>query len=254
MPEDDSVQPVNPIPPMNKNPNPNNPSRWSKPKSQANPETPTPSPTPGSSLSGSPPPGSGETLDYKAMVSGTVDFIASPQGEAAIGVVMLGLVLLAAVASAPATVPALGIMAGIGLLGAGLALGNGAFQGASAQQIQGDPLLLDLNGDGVKTTDFSYGVFFDHDNNGFAKWSTWVDDNDGILAVDLNNNGTSDDGTEIFGNNTVLPNGSLASDGYAALRAYDSNSDGVVNNLDQNFSQLKLLKGDRTLLSLERKS
>jgi len=125
------------------------------------------------------------------------------------------------------------------------------FQEAGAQQYLGDPILLDLNGDGIKTTDLDHGVMFDHDNNGFQEWSAWVDPNDGMLVADLNNNGIIENGTELLGNHTVLPNGSTAYDGYYALAAYDSNSDGVVDSSDQSFSQLKVLKGDGTLLTLQ---
>jgi len=32
-----------------------------------------------------------------------------------------------------------------------------------------DPLILDVNGDGIKTTTLADGAYFDHDKNGFAE-------------------------------------------------------------------------------------
>jgi len=127
----------------------------------------------------------------------------------------------------------------------------GKFEKAGEESLLSDPLLLDLNGDGIKTTDLSPGVFLDHDNNGFAELTSWVDANDGVLVVDKNGNGIIENGNEVFGNNSILANGQIAADGYASLADYDTNHDGVVNSSDANFSDIKVLKGDGTLLTLQ---
>ena len=77
-------------------------------------------------------------------------------------------------------------------------------------QEQASPLALDLDGDGVETTTVETGVYFDHDDNGFAEKSGWVGKDDGLLVRDINNNGQIDDGTELFGNNSVLSSGEKA--------------------------------------------
>lgn len=51
-----------------------------------------------------------------------------------------------------------------------------------------EPIVLDLDGNGFGTTNVSNGVYFDHENDGFAEASAWVGRNDGILVVDSNNN------------------------------------------------------------------
>lgn len=94
------------------------------------------------------------------------------------------------------------------------------------------PLIVDLDGDGVETSDIYGNVFFDHDGNGFAEKTSWVGKDDGLLVRDLNNNGQIDNGTELFGNNTVLSNGQKATNGFEALADLDSNNDGVFNNQD----------------------
>ena len=104
------------------------------------------------------------------------------------------------------------------------------------------PLIVDLDGDGVETTTVENGAYFDHDNNGFAEKTGWVGKDDGLLARDLNGNGQIDDGTELFGNNSVLSNGQKASNGFEALADLDSNNDGVFNNSDASWAQVKVWK------------
>jgi len=67
-----------------------------------------------------------------------------------------------------------------------------------------DPLILDLDGDGIETTTRENGIYFDHEVNGFAENSAWVGADDGLLVRDLNSNGVIDSGRELFGNNTLL--------------------------------------------------
>ncbi len=107
---------------------------------------------------------------------------------------------------------------------------------------QASPLALDLDGDGVETTTVETGVYFDHDDNGFAEKSGWVGKDDGLLVRDINNNGLIDDGTELFGNNSVLSSGEKAANGFEALADLDSNSDGVFNSSDTAWNQVKVWK------------
>lgn len=102
------------------------------------------------------------------------------------------------------------------------------------------PLVLDLDGNGINTLSTSAGVFFDHDANGFAENTAWVGQGDGILVRDLNNNGRIDNGRELFGNNTVLPDGTKAANGFEALRALDSNNDGLFNAEDTAWNEVKI--------------
>ncbi|NRP15406.1 calcium-binding protein [Marinobacterium sp. xm-a-152] len=110
---------------------------------------------------------------------------------------------------------------------------------ANAESIT-SPLVLDLDGDGVETIGIDQGVYFDHAGDGFAEKTGWVSPDDGVLAIDLNNNGKIDDGTELFGNNTQLSNGDKAANGFEALKEYDSNSDGVIDEFDRDFQALKV--------------
>jgi hypothetical protein len=63
-----------------------------------------------------------------------------------------------------------------------------------------DPLVLDLDGNGIPLTGREIsGVTFDINNNRFATPTGWVDSNDGILVRDLNGNGKIDNDSEMFG-------------------------------------------------------
>jgi len=102
------------------------------------------------------------------------------------------------------------------------------------------PIVLDLNGDGIQTTTLQQGVSFDVNNNGTVERTAWVARGDGLLVRDLNKDGLINDGGELFGEGTVLADGTRAADGYVALRALDSNLDGVIDAKDTAFGSLKL--------------
>jgi hypothetical protein len=102
------------------------------------------------------------------------------------------------------------------------------------------PLVLDLNGDGVQTVSTDQGVKFDLFNAEDQQQVGWVSKQDGLLAMDINGDGQINSGRELFGNNTLLPNGEKASDGWAALAAQDTNADGVVDAKDANFDKLRV--------------
>jgi hypothetical protein len=129
---------------------------------------------------------------------------------------------------------------------------------------RGDPLALDLDGDGVvETTALSKstttGTHFNLDAKGLSENTGWVSADDGLLVRDLNSDGQITSGRELFGNHTLLSNGQEASNGFEALQALDSNADGVINAADQAFASLQVWKdadGDGVtdageLLSLE---
>ncbi len=99
-----------------------------------------------------------------------------------------------------------------------------------------------VNGDGIATTAVTNGTHFDHDANGFAEATGWVNAQDGILVLDRNANGTIDSGRELFGSETLLANGQKAANGYVALAELDSNLDGQINNQDAAYTALNIWK------------
>ena len=63
---------------------------------------------------------------------------------------------------------------------------------------------------------------------------------DGFLALDLNGDGRINNGTELFGNETLLADGSKTGNGFQALAALDSTGDGVVDASDALFTDLRV--------------
>ena len=111
-----------------------------------------------------------------------------------------------------------------------------------------DPVVLDLNGDGVKLTSYNDSeVTFDVDNEGKQKRTGWVTPQDGILVDDKNHDGKINNITETISEYYNPNDGSIAdvdgkysTDGLAALKKLDSNHDGKFNNQDAKWNDLKV--------------
>ena len=101
------------------------------------------------------------------------------------------------------------------------------------------PLILDLDGDGVEADALA---FFDHEGDGWTELSRWANEDDGVLVWDKNNDGVINDGSELFGNNTVLANGRKAAHGFAALADLDDNGDGVIDASDAAWTELRVMR------------
>lgn len=117
---------------------------------------------------------------------------------------------------------------------------NQNFIAANVPRILRDPLIVDLDGDGIETTSADNKIMFDHNGDGIKYATGWVAADDAFLVRDINQNGFIDNGTELFGDNTVKQNGQKAQDSFDALADLDSNQDGIINAEDTAFSSLKL--------------
>ena len=113
---------------------------------------------------------------------------------------------------------------------------------AGATPPRRDPLVLDLDGDGIETTSTSDGpvLLFDHDGDGVKTGTGWVKPDDGWLVLDLNGNGTIDSGRELFGVDTLKCSGQLAKDGFDAIKDLDDNKDGKIDSADSVFANLRI--------------
>ena len=113
-----------------------------------------------------------------------------------------------------------------------------------------DPLILDIDGDGIHTTNpDNSNAYFDFDGSGSRTHTGWISAGDGFLVLDRNKNGTIDSGAELFSNFTPLANGTLAANGFDALREFDLNKDGVIDRDDAIWSSLRIWRdanGDGT--------
>ena len=107
--------------------------------------------------------------------------------------------------------------------------------------------MLDLNGDGIHTTGLPGPVWFDLDGDGTKEHITWTNPStmEGFLWVNLTGKNRVDNGTELFGTGTVMPDGSTAADGFQALAVYDrpehgGNGDGVIDARDAIWDSLRV--------------
>ncbi len=175
---------------------------------------------------GEDPGGSGFSLTYSGLTNSCVDFTWAALGEA--GLNPSGFEGFIWPTWNGIAVPAWNI----GAIGD---MFNGAGQ-------VGSPLILDLDGDGIETTRVTDGAYFDHDRNGFAEQTGWVGSDDGLLVFDRNNNGRIESGGELFGNNTILADGTHAANGFEALAEFDNNHDGKVDAQDAVFASLRVWK------------
>jgi hypothetical protein len=108
--------------------------------------------------------------------------------------------------------------------------------GGAIQQV--DPLVFDLDGNGVNLSSVENGVYFDMDADGTRDKTAWVSGGDALLALDRNGNGRIDDGSELFGEQ----NG--ARDGFAELARFDQDGSGSIDAKDNIFNSLILLHAD----------
>jgi hypothetical protein len=84
-------------------------------------------------------------------------------------------------------------------------------------------------------------VRFDLNGDGVKERTGWIGGYGGVglLALDLNGNGSIDSGLELFGEGTrIVGSGKKARDGYAALAQYDTNRDGVIDAKDPMYRKL----------------
>ncbi|WP_269153514.1 calcium-binding protein [Ralstonia solanacearum] len=114
------------------------------------------------------------------------------------------------------------------------------FRSAQAVQIYRDPIVLDLDGDGLELISSDGHIVFDHNADGISTGTGWVKSDDGILVHDLNSDGRIDSGRELFGDQTIKRDGNFAKNGFDALSDLDSNSDGNFTSADEAWRQIQV--------------
>ena len=97
-----------------------------------------------------------------------------------------------------------------------------------------DPLLLNLKGAGAELSTQTYQ--FDLNQDGEAEQLYFATGDSGFLALDRNNNGIIDDGSELFGAKT--------GNGFAELAQYDEDKNGFIDAGDRVFAQLLYYQKD----------
>jgi hypothetical protein len=112
-----------------------------------------------------------------------------------------------------------------------------------------DPLVLDLDGDGVELLGLGSGVQFDVNVDGALETTGWVGPDDGLLAMDLDGSGQIEDMSEVF---SEVFNGGNYTDSLAALATLDTNADQVISAEDDQFNEILVWQdGDSDGVSTE---
>lgn len=111
---------------------------------------------------------------------------------------------------------------------------NVRFGGEEAQLQQADPIVIDLDGDGLEVSSAANGVNFDITGDGVPEQTAFPTGGDGFLVFDRNGNGIIDSGRELFGDHHGAANG------FEELAKFDSNIDGLIDGSDPIFNQLKV--------------
>ena len=96
-----------------------------------------------------------------------------------------------------------------------------------------DPLILDLDGDGIETVDIGKAdLRFDVDGDGFAERTGWLSGDDGFLVRDLDRDGSIESIAEMFGG--------VGLSGIGMLAQFDLNGDGRIDAADAIWSELQI--------------
>lgn len=110
-----------------------------------------------------------------------------------------------------------------------------------------DPLVINLDGNIAQLSDQTF--LFDIDGDGQMDEISRLGAGSGYLALDKNNDGIINDGTELFG--------TKSGNGFADLAAYDSDGNGFIDEGDEIWSKLKIWimdeNGNQQLVSLAEK-
>jgi hypothetical protein len=104
-----------------------------------------------------------------------------------------------------------------------------------------DPLIIDLDGDGIELTQIEDGVNFNLWGHGHVQAISWLNGDDGFLALDRNQNGQIDNGSELFGNTSRD-----FADGFEDLAQLDSNNDLLITADDALFAHLMVWQDSNT--------
>jgi hypothetical protein len=120
-------------------------------------------------------------------------------------------------------------------------------EGGWWEQSNDCPLILDLNGDGIQTTNLFDSVsFFDPEGNGTLNRGGWTraDTEEAFVWVDLDGDKYVKHG-ELLGTAFPLPDGTTARNGFKVLQVYDrpengGNGDGLMTKRDALFGKLLL--------------
>lgn len=104
----------------------------------------------------------------------------------------------------------------------------------AGEAVKKDPLVINFNGTAAQLTDTKFS--FDLNSDGKDENISFVGGGSGFLALDKNNNGKIDNGSELFG--------TKSGNGFADLAAYDSDGNHWIDENDAVYSKLRVWSKD----------
>lgn len=111
-----------------------------------------------------------------------------------------------------------------------------------------DPLVINLDSDVASVSDVK--IHFDLDSDGSAEEISNLSSSSGFLAIDMNEDGIINDGSELFG--------AASGNGFMDLSQYDEDQNGWIDEADSVFNKLLILtldeNGNQTLYKLSDKN
>lgn len=117
----------------------------------------------------------------------------------------------------------------------------------SIKQMLMDPIVINLDGNIADVSDQKF--YFDLDSDGIEDRVSNISSASGFLALDINNDGEINNGSELFG--------TKSGDGFKDLSEYDSDGNGWIDENDSVFEKLKIMTvdedGNQKLYSLKEK-
>ena len=99
---------------------------------------------------------------------------------------------------------------------------------------QQDPLVINFGGTAAQLSDTKFS--FDINSDGKVEQTSFVGRGCGFIALDKNNDGTINNGSELFGADS--------GDGFQDLAEYDQDKNGWIDDNDSVFNQLKVWSKD----------
>jgi len=107
-----------------------------------------------------------------------------------------------------------------------------------------DPLVINFSGNAAELTETSFS--FDLDSDGNTEQLAMLKSNSAFLALDKNNDGVINNGSELFGPNTGA--------GFSELAEYDADRNGFIDEADAIYHKLRLWQhnsdGSQQLMAL----
>lgn len=110
--------------------------------------------------------------------------------------------------------------------------------GCCAGEYCNTPLVLAFDDAPVRYTTMGESAGFDLSREGLSQRFDWPTAATPWLALDLDGDGAIEDGGELFGSATRLPNGRFASNGFEALATLDENRDGRIDSADPAYARI----------------